>query len=167
MRLNAIRIVGANHTRSGFLSRVVSPYLQPATPTSSYSASAFSISSLLSLFLPTTSSSSSSSSTSTSPYDNDDQQLPTTETLRNVLAKTRSITDDLARFGIFDEIETGLDSSQDVLAEPNDVDLLLKVKESSRYFLRTATDVGDGEGNAVSLFPLSPWCMRIWLIIGY
>jgi len=30
------------------------------------------------------------------------------------------------------------------------VDLVFNVKEQSKYFLRTATDVGDGEGNAVS-----------------
>ena len=136
-------MIGANHTRAGFLSRVASPYLAPSSPSS---PSTSFTSSLLSLIYPT-----SSSPTRTSEAD---EKYPTTETLRQVLSKTRSISEDLAKFGIFESIETGLDRSRDVLADPYDVDLVLKVKESSRYFLRTATDVGDGEGNAVSLHNL-------------
>jgi outer membrane protein insertion porin family len=75
--------------------------------------------------------------------------LPSPETLRDVLRKTRDITDHLNKLDIFSEVEAGLESSTDVFAGPEDVDLVLKVKEASRYFLRTATDVGDGEGNAV------------------
>ena len=66
-----------------------------------------------------------------------------------MLRKTRDITDHLNKLDIFSEVEAGLESSTDVFAGPEDVDLVLKVKEASRYFLRTATDVGDGEGNAV------------------
>lgn len=138
LRLSSIRIIGANHTRAGFLSRVASPYLAPPTPPSTSFTS-----SLLSLIYPTQQQQASSSS-----IDGSDD-ASTTETLRQVLAKTRNISEDLTKFGIFENVEAGLDRSRDVLADPYDVDLVLKVKESSRYFLRTATDVGDGEGNAV------------------
>lgn len=144
MRLSSIRVIGANHTRAGFLSRVASPYLVPSSSSSSPAVSPTSLTaSLLSLIYPT------QSSTSSTNIHEAEQQFPATETLRQVLHKTRSISEDLAKFGIFESVEAGLDRSRDVLADPYDVDLVLKVKESSRYFLRTATDVGDGEGNAV------------------
>lgn len=92
-------------------------------------------------YLSTSSASSSSKSSSS--------DTPTTETLRGVLRKTRDLTDQLGKFDIFSEIEAGLESSRGVLADEKDVDLVVKVKEASRYFVRTATDVGDGEGNAV------------------
>lgn len=46
--------------------------------------------------------------------------------------------------------------SDSVLSGRDEVDLVFNVKEQPKYFLRTATDVGDGEGNAVrsSFFPL-------------
>lgn len=137
MRLNSIRVIGANHTRAGFLARVASPYLSTSAPPSTSFTS-----SLLSLIYPT-------QQASTSSID-DAEHFQTTETLRQVLAKTRNLSDDLTKLGIFESVEAGLDKSRDVLADPYDVDLVLKVKEASRYFLRTATDVGDGEGNAVS-----------------
>jgi outer membrane protein insertion porin family len=148
MHLNSIRIIGASHTRAGFLGRVAAPYLVPASQ-STNGTSPYSITStLLSYIYPT-----STSTTDESEY------RPATETLRQVLAKTRNLSDDLSKFGIFDSVEAGLDKSRDVLADPYDVDLVLKVKESSRYFLRTATDVGDGEGNAV--------CRRIHYILHH
>jgi outer membrane protein insertion porin family len=79
--------------------------------------------------------------------------------LRDVLKKTRDLTDQLGRFDIFSEIEAGLESSRGALADNKDVDLIIKVKEASRYFVRTATDVGDGEGNAVSPVHLTSKCI--------
>lgn len=123
LRLNAIRIVGTQHTRSSFLGRVASPHLYPSSaPSSSFFSKASSI----------------------------DSETRTTSTLRDVLRKTRDLTDTLEKFDIFSEVEAGLESSRGILADEQDVDLVVKVKEASRYFVRTATDVGDGEGNAVS-----------------
>lgn len=143
MRLSSIRITGANHTRGDFLARVAFPYLSSSPqPSTSFTSS------LLSLIYPTRQASASSI--------DDSEHFATTETLRQVLAKTRNLSDDLRKFGIFEGVEPELDRSRHVLADPYDVDLLLRVKESSRYFLRTATDVGDGEGNAVSYFDAWP-----------
>lgn len=43
-----------------------------------------------------------------------------------------------------------MEASPSVLSEAEDVDIVLRVKEAPKYFLRTATDIGDGEGSAVS-----------------
>lgn len=72
-----------------------------------------------------------------------------TQTLRSLLNTTREVSGLLSAFDIFSEIDAGLEKSPSVLAEDEDVDIVLRVKEASRYFLRTATDIGDGEGNAV------------------
>lgn len=53
-------------------------------------------------------------------------------------------------------VEAGLESSKGIYSTEEDVDLVIKVKEASKYFVRTATDVGDGEGNAVSPSRLCP-----------
>lgn len=127
LRLNSIRILGATSTRTGFLSSVTSPYLSSSTtPTSSY------LSSLLSAF-------------------QSEEATPTTSTLRDVLRKTRNLTDDLGKFDIFSSVEAGLEGSPSVWADEEDVDLVIKVKEASKYYVRTATDVGDGEGSAVGV----------------
>lgn len=110
LRLNAIRVVGAKHTRTDFLARIAAPFLSD---------------------------------------DKDDSQRAYSDTLRGVLQKTRGFREALQKFDIFSEIEEGLESSPGVMNTDQDVDLIVKVKEGSKYFLRTATDVGDGEGSAV------------------
>ncbi|KAL7009651.1 hypothetical protein EMMF5_000559 [Cystobasidiomycetes sp. EMM_F5] len=111
LRLNAIRVVGAKHTRTDFLARIAAPFLSD---------------------------------------DKDDSQRAYSDTLRGVLQKTRGFREALQKFDIFSEIEEGLESSPGVMNTDQDVDLIVKVKEGSKYFLRTATDVGDGEGSATA-----------------
>lgn len=119
LRLNAIRIVGANSTRASFLSSLIAPYL-PTLPPASYLSS--------------------------SPH----PDPAPTQTLRSLLSTTRDVSGLFAKFDIFKEIDASLEASPSVLAEAEDVDIVLRVKEASKYFLRTATDIGDGEGSAVS-----------------
>lgn len=45
-------------------------------------------------------------------------------------------------------MESATDGS--LLAESGDVDLVLRVRERGRLMLKTSTDVGNGEGTAVS-----------------
>lgn len=123
LRLNAIRISGANSTRSSFLASVIAPYLSPL-PAASYMSSR--------------------------PVDTPSQ------TLGSLLKTTRDVTATLRAFDIFKDIDAGLEASPSVLAEAEDVDIVLRVKEAPKYFLRTATDIGDGEGSAVSIRP-QPW----------
>lgn len=72
------------------------------------------------------------------------------QTLGSLLRTTRDVSGLFAQFDIFKEIGASFEASPSVLAEAEDVDIVLRVKEASKYFLRTATDIGDGEGSAVS-----------------
>ncbi|SGY73837.1 BQ5605_C005g03321 [Microbotryum silenes-dioicae] len=122
LRLNSIRIVGAKTTRSSFLSSLVAPFLPEIAPPSYLQAE------------PT------SRPTSSDPP----------QTLASLLNTTRELSTLLSQFDIFRQIDAALEQSPSVLAEPGDVDIVLRVKEAPKYFLRTATDVGDGEGSATA-----------------
>lgn len=118
LRLNAIRIIGAENTRPSFLSSIVAPYL-PTLPPASYLYSA--------------------------------PLLPApAQSLRTVLDTARELTGLISQFEVFSNVEASIESSPSVLAEAEDVDIVLRVKEAPRFYLRTATDVGNGEGTAVS-----------------
>ncbi|GAA6049158.1 hypothetical protein JCM3770_003283 [Rhodotorula araucariae] len=120
LRLNAIRIFGAKSTRPSFLSRIFAPYLAPLPPPS---------------FLAAT-------------FSPDSPPQPSEQTLRSLLQTTRELSATLAQFDIYRGVEATIERSDSVLSEREDVDIVLRVQEAPRYFLRTATDVGDGEGNA-------------------
>lgn len=134
LHLNAIRIFGAKSTRPSFLSRIFAPYLSPLPPPSFLSSS----------FSP-------SSSPAPPP------QPQPQQTLRTLLQATRDLSSTLEHFDLFRGVDATIERSDSVLAERDDVEIVLRVVEAPKYFLRTATDVGDGEGNAVSpLLPPSP-----------
>ncbi|GAA6024575.1 hypothetical protein JCM10207_008658 [Rhodosporidiobolus poonsookiae] len=120
LRLNAIRVLGAKHTRPSFLSRLFAPYLSPLPPPS-FLASTF----------PST-------------------PEPSPHTLRSVLRTSQDVVDTLAKFDIFRTMDAAIERPASVLAHPDEVDLVLRVTEAPKYFLRTATDVGDGEGSATA-----------------
>ncbi|BGP34898.1 hypothetical protein JCM10296v2_006722 [Rhodotorula toruloides] len=122
LRLNAIRILGAPSTRPSFLSRIFAPYLAPLPPPSFLAAT----------FSP----------------DSSAHAPPSKQTLRSLLQATRNLTSTLEKFDIYRGIEASLERSDSVLSEKEDVDIVLRVREAPKYFLRTSTDVGDGEGNA-------------------
>ncbi|BGP43053.1 hypothetical protein JCM10449v2_007068 [Rhodotorula kratochvilovae] len=122
LRLNAIRIFGAKSTRPSFLSRIFAPYLSPLPPPSFLAAT----------FSP----------------DSPPQQPPSQQTLRSLLQTTRDLSATLEQFDIFRGVEATIERSDSVLSEREDVDIVLRVQEAPKYFLRTATDVGDAEGNA-------------------
>lgn len=69
-------------------------------------------------------------------------------TLRDVLSTTREVNAVLSSFGIFSEVDAAIEPSRSVLSGPEDVDVVMRVREASRYFLKTSTDVGNGEGSA-------------------
>lgn len=72
-----------------------------------------------------------------------------TKTLGDVLKTTRDVSDALRAWDIFKSVEAGLEQAQYPMATSRDVDLLLKVQEKGRLYLKTSTDVGNGEGSAV------------------
>ncbi|GAA5899537.1 hypothetical protein JCM8208_000585 [Rhodotorula glutinis] len=120
LRLNAIRIFGAKSTRPSFLSRIFAPYLSPLPPPS---------------FLAAT-------------FSPDAPAPPSQHTLRSLLQATRDLSSTLDKFDLYRGVEATIERSDSVLSEREDVDIVLRVQEAPKYFLRTATDVGDGEGNA-------------------
>lgn len=71
--------------------------------------------------------------------------------LGEVLKRTRDLCDALRSFDIFKSVDAGLDEARDLAAQPGDVDLHVKVQEKGRLFLKTSTDVGNGEGSAVGV----------------
>jgi outer membrane protein insertion porin family len=53
---------------------------------------------------------------------------------------------------VFKSVEASLERSRDLMAQDIDVDVVFKTREKSRFYLKTATEVGNGEGSAVRMF---------------
>jgi outer membrane protein insertion porin family len=122
LRLAAIRIEGAKSLRPSFLGQLCRPYLEAALkPT------------LLNRLF----------------YSHRlDHVLPGQYTsLSSILDLTSSIASDLTSLDLFQDITATLRPSQ-VGVTVEDVDIVLACKEKGNYFLKTSTDVGNGEGNA-------------------
>jgi outer membrane protein insertion porin family len=71
-------------------------------------------------------------------------------TLQSVIRATKAISQRLNETDIFQSVEAKIDRSQNALARDGDVDIVFKTRERGRLFLNTSTEVGNGEGNAVS-----------------
>lgn len=80
-------------------------------------------------------------------------------TFGSVLETVQRAVDDLRRFDIFDELELVLDTARDPSAAEESVDVHLTVKEKNRMFVKTGTEIGNGEGNMVCICVLS-WIDR-------
>ncbi|GAA5990706.1 hypothetical protein JCM11641_008471 [Rhodosporidiobolus odoratus] len=118
LRLNAIRVLGATQTRPSFLSRIFAPYLT-SLPPPSFLSSDF------------------ASTPPASPH-----------TLRSVLKTSQQVVETLSQFDMFRTLSASIERPASMLAHQDEVDLVLRVTEAPKYFVRTATDVGDGEGSA-------------------
>lgn len=86
-----------------------------------------------------------------SPAHLSSEATPPLQTLESVLHSTRRVSDVLLRSDIFSSVQPTLERSRDPLSQPRDVDLVLRCRERSRFFLKTATEIGNNEGTAVSL----------------
>lgn len=71
-------------------------------------------------------------------------------TLGNALHTSRGITRTLIETDIFATVEPRIEASRDVFAKDGDVDLVLRTRERGRFFVKGGTEVGSGEGSAVS-----------------
>lgn len=71
-------------------------------------------------------------------------------TVEDVLRRVARITGVLEQSDIFSSVLPTLERSRSAIAGENDLDLILKVRERSRLFLKGATETGNGEGSAVS-----------------
>jgi outer membrane protein insertion porin family len=47
-------------------------------------------------------------------------------------------------------VEATIERSRDAMSKREDVDVIFKTREKGRYFIKTSTEMGNGEGNAVS-----------------
>lgn len=83
-----------------------------------------------------------------------------TSTLESVLHTTRRISHLLQETDSFSSVEATIERSRDLLSKAEDVDVVFKTREKGRYFVKTSTEMGNGEGNAVSnlfrFFPSRP-----------
>jgi outer membrane protein insertion porin family len=74
----------------------------------------------------------------------------TPSNLESVLHTTRKIANSLQRTDMFHSVEAKIERARDVLANEGDVDIVYKTREKGRFYLNTSTELGNGEGNAVS-----------------
>lgn len=107
MKISAVRVEGAIHTRKSFLGSIIAPALST---------------------------------------DNN-------STLEDVLHTTRRISHALKKTDIFSLLEPHVDRPRSNLASPGDVDLVFKTRERGRWYVSSATEVGNNEGSAVCLSP--------------
>lgn len=93
-------------------------------------------------------------------------------TFESVLRASRDIGHYLVQTDVFQSVHARLEPSADPAAKPGDVDVIFATRERPRFFLKTSTEVGNSEGNAVRnprhtrtrtaapvllLFPLPPF----------
>ncbi|PLW50280.1 hypothetical protein PCANC_05605 [Puccinia coronata f. sp. avenae] len=64
-------------------------------------------------------------------------------TLPQILECSDEIHDRLAKLGIFSHLDMSLSANRD---DPQGIEALVKVVERGRFFMKTSTDVGNGEG---------------------
>ena len=81
--------------------------------------------------------------------------LPQPSSFESVLHATRDIGHYLVQTDLFQSVHARLEPSVDPAAKPGDVDVIFTTKERPRFFLKTSTEVGNSEGNAVRT-PLKP-----------
>lgn len=70
--------------------------------------------------------------------------------LKSVLRTTQAISHMLQEADIFQSVEAKIEKSRNLLSREGDVDVIFKTREKGRFFINTATELGNGEGNAVS-----------------
>lgn len=79
------------------------------------------------------------------------------KTYADVINNAQEVADKLQRFDIFDGVQILLDnaSDSDPLAAPDSVNVVYQVKEKSRIFIKTGTEIGNNEGNMVYSYKIN------------
>jgi outer membrane protein insertion porin family len=83
----------------------------------------------------------------------------------SVLRATRDIGHYLVQSDIFQAVHARLEPSADSTAKPGDIDVIFTTRERPRFFLKTSTEVGNSEGNAVRNPLHSPPCPIFFLFV--
>ncbi|GAN00583.1 outer membrane protein [Mucor ambiguus] len=70
-------------------------------------------------------------------------------TYADVINSSQEVAEKLQRFDIFDGVQILLDNAtdSDPLAAPESINVVYQVKEKSRVFIKTGTEIGNNEGN--------------------
>jgi outer membrane protein insertion porin family len=76
--------------------------------------------------------------------------------LESVLHATRDIGHYLVQSDIFQTVHARLEPSVEPTAKLGDIDVIFTTRERPRFFLKTSTEVGNSEGNAVRTTHSSP-----------
>ncbi|CAO3632961.1 unnamed protein product [Cunninghamella blakesleeana] len=71
------------------------------------------------------------------------------KTIADIVNRSQDVAEQLMRFDIFDHVEILLDhaSDSDPLAAPDSINVVYQVKEKSRFYIKTGTEIGNNEGN--------------------
>jgi outer membrane protein insertion porin family len=77
---------------------------------------------------------------------------PTPTNLHEILLSTRSVVGYLDRFGIWDMQKSGVKLEHTPGGDEDEVELVLRLRERGRLFLKAGTEVGGGEGGGVSAY---------------
>ncbi len=124
LRLASIRVEGTKDLRTGFLLGICRPYVDPTAASSPWAGALYAH--RLHLTKP-------SQATN----------------LQGIINLTQSIAADLGSYDLFKDVSAKLVPSENPLTSPEeDVDIVIQCLKKSRVFLKTSTDVGNGEGTA-------------------
>jgi hypothetical protein len=77
---------------------------------------------------------------------------PTPTSLKSILDATRGMSHILNESGLFRKLDARLEKSRSPWARDQDYDIVFGVKERGRFWANTSTEVGNGEGSAVSFY---------------
>ncbi|CDS13179.1 hypothetical protein LRAMOSA05357 [Lichtheimia ramosa] len=71
------------------------------------------------------------------------------KTVADVINRSQEAAQQLQRFQIFDDVQLFLDraSDSDPLAAPGSINVIYRLKERSRLFIKTGTEIGNNEGS--------------------
>ncbi|KAH7882451.1 surface antigen-domain-containing protein [Phlebopus sp. FC_14] len=120
LRIASVRVQGANHTSQSFLGWLIRPHLAPFTRP---------------------------------PQLDPDAPPPTAQsTLHTVLQTTRGISHTLSATDLFRDLSARIErantGTMGGVGRDDEVDVVFDVKERGRFFLKSSTEIGNGEGSA-------------------
>ncbi len=75
----------------------------------------------------------------------------------SVLRATRDIGHYLVQTDLFQSVQARLEPSTEPASKPGDIDVIFTTHERPRFFLKTSTEVGNSEGNAVRIHRFPTW----------
>ena len=77
--------------------------------------------------------------------------IQSSKNVADVINNAQQVAENLTRLDIFDHVQILLDNARDSdpFAAPDSINVVYQVKEKSRLFIKTGTEIGNNEGNMV------------------